>query len=285
MISEATSLGTCPICGSGSKVVGKVSGVPVLTCTACAHSFTASFPPSQSPSSGSISTETEDSFTQRILEVPAHVASRMEELVNARVQRYEELLGTNGSISVLEVGCGSGEYGRIYERKSHRYFGVDLDERVIESGQRRGANIRNVDVMDLVDESYDVIFLSQVLEHITRPTEFLRKLRSLLKSPGVLHLDVPNHLTLAGVPSRLRRGSGPRLGGIDYPHHCMSYTPKSLGTLLQSTGPWKEVDVFTATPDDPVWGQAVVPTSRAKSYYRASTLLHAESLVVAVAVI
>lgn len=60
-----------------------------------------------------------------------------------------------------------------------------------------------------VKRQYDVIFMTQVLEHITHPREMVERLYASLVPGGIPHLDVPNQGTLAGWPSRLLRGSGP----------------------------------------------------------------------------
>jgi SAM-dependent methyltransferase len=125
---------------------------------------------------------------------------------------------------------------------------------------------------------YDVIFMSQVLEHIIRPREVLGKVSSLLKPDGILHLDVPNHNGLAGLPSRVLGGTGSRFGAIEWPHHAIAYNRRSLAELLDHRFVAR---VFTATPDDQLWGQAVVPTIPARLYYAATRALRARSLLVA----
>lgn len=49
--------------------------------------------------------------------------------------------------------------------------------------------------------SFDVICLSQVLEHMNDPTGMLRRVKQFMSIGGsVIHIDVPNHYSLAGLP-------------------------------------------------------------------------------------
>ena len=206
-------------------------------------------------------------------------SDRYRALAANRYHHYSKTLARE-RFSMLEVGCG--EAGMAAEMAAHGvdYQGIDLDPRPIEAAHSRGIETCRVgDVMSYAEEvKFDVIFMSQVLEHITRPRELLAKVGALLKPDGILHLDVPNHSGLAGLPSRVLGGAGNRFGAIDWPHHAIAYNRRSLVELLEHRF---VVRAFTAAPDDRLWGQAVVPTIPARLYYVATRVLRARSLLVA----
>lgn len=197
-----------------------------------------------------------------------------------RHQHYSRLLGRS-SYSLLEIGCGAAGLGPGFVSAGVDYSGLDIDPRPIEAAKARG--VENLHVGDFMGFSsqrkFDVIFMTQVLEHITHPREMIKRIHDSLSPGGVIHLDVPNQRTLAGTPSRLGRGMGTRLGAIDYPHHSIAYTAEPLAQLLREDF---DAEVFSATPNHPVWGQAGVPGPVARAYFACQRVLGGRSLVVAV---
>jgi SAM-dependent methyltransferase len=234
----------------------------------------------ESSSAGAASILTEETFTAQILDIPAAQADRYAVLARARYQRYRHDLG-RPRFRLLEIGCGAAGLAPVLTALGVDYHGIDIDHRPIEAARARGiTGLRVGDFFELPsDGPFDVIALSQVLEHITRPRELMHRIRQSLTPDGILHVDVPNHAALAGLPSRAVGGLGRRLGAIEWPHHSIAYRTASLSRLVSPH--FGSTVVFTAAPDHDVWGQAVVPSVAARIYYRASRLLQARSLLVA----
>jgi SAM-dependent methyltransferase len=273
-------LDACPACGASKRrPVTSMKHGKVVRCAACGLVFCDPLPQIASKSSGESSILTEEAFTARMIRDSPGRSDRYRALADTRYHHYSEMLG-RASFSMLEVGCG--EAGMAAEMGSHGvdYQGIDIDPRPIEAAHSRG--IESCRVGDVLscdeDVQYDVIFMSQVLEHITRPREVLGKISALLKPDGILHLDVPNHDGLAGLPSRVLGGAGNRFGAIEWPHHAIAYNRRCLVELLEHRF---VVRAFTATPDDRLWGQAVVPTISTRLYYAATRALRAQSLLIA----
>lgn len=274
----------CPLCGSKAvirKGTLQHSGASVLRCGHCSHTFAWPFPTSASPSSNDMATESLESFSLGLLNQSEGVKQRQRQLATNRTELYSSLLEAGRTpFRMLEVGCGSGGLGTGFAQLGNEYLGIDIDHRVVEEGQRNGLDVRRLDVMELsLEETFDVIFFTQVLEHILEPTVFLAKVRQHLRPGGILHLDVPNQATLAGWPSIAGMRRGERWGAIEYPHHCMSYSKHSLTHALAQV-PGLASQVFTTTCDHDTWGQAVDPGFVSKAYYRASTVMRSESLLV-----
>ncbi len=111
-----------------------------------------------------------------------------------RVELIEGLTSKNNM--VLDVGCG---YGFVIEsliKKGYNAYGL-------EPSKSRAATIRknlelpilNIDPFGPVPVNhhcYDIITLFQVLEHITRPVEFLQWLSNFRKKGTKLIIEVPN---------------------------------------------------------------------------------------------
>jgi len=104
------------------------------------------------------------------------------------------------AISVLDVGCGNGSQLAIPLANDLRLqiTGIDPDAASIEHGKQLAVSSPNLNficasVEDLrADDHFDVIILSEVLEHLDQPADMLRNAKRLLHSEGVLIVTVPN---------------------------------------------------------------------------------------------
>jgi len=273
-------IGACPVCGGEPRPIGVIAGLRVAECGSCGLCFCVDIPPSVSPSAGDRSTETDECYTQNLLFQSDRKRQRYEELAAHRFAYYRALVGPRPRI--LEVGCGTAGLAQPLTLLGAEYVGVDLDHRVIAHAPTGDdISVFVADVFDMNEHSgFDVVIASQVLEHVIDPVGFASHLASLLRPGGILHLDVPNHASLAGLPSRwCRLGRKARFGGIVPPHHCFSYRSSTLKRLLS---PWFDARVFTADSLDPCFGQ-VGPWSRpAETYFHLSRRLRIGNLLVAI---
>lgn len=104
---------------------------------------------------------------------------------------------------ILDVGCGVGNMLKLIRAKSDDYelVGTDIDQHCLDltnEAVRLEKSIKIDDVMDLFDPAtdagndYDIIVMSHVLEHVTRPYDTVQGLMEMLKPGGHLILAVPN---------------------------------------------------------------------------------------------
>lgn len=85
--------------------------------------------------------------------------------------------------------------------------------------------------VDFGEEKFDLVILSQVLEHIENPQEFIAKIRSTLNKSGVLAIAVPN------VGSFLVRILKYReTGCLWVPEHLFYFSKQGLITLFEEKG-------------------------------------------------
>ena len=80
------------------------------------------------------------------------------------------------SLRILDVGCGNGSQLALpLARTGFRVHGIDTDKRSIEHARRLAHGTDNAEfvcgrVEDLpANETFDVVMLSEVLEHMTNP--------------------------------------------------------------------------------------------------------------------
>lgn len=86
--------------------------------------------------------------------------------------------------TVLDIGCGNGALTYDVAQKAKKVVGIDLNEQNITSARNKfpRENIEYIHgdaLTDLPNEKFDVIILSNVLEHIDKRVEFLTSLKKL----------------------------------------------------------------------------------------------------------
>ena len=89
---------------------------------------------------------------------------------------------------LLDVGCGRKPYRDLFPTKD--YVGLEID--TPENRLRNQADIfYDGNSFPFEDHDFDGIICNQVLEHVFNPDQFVRELRRVLKSRGLLLLTVP----------------------------------------------------------------------------------------------
>jgi len=108
-----------------------------------------------------------------------------------RLMNYHKFFVDNISRTdvVLDIGCGNGALTYDLAKKANMVVGIDLNKKNIQIAKTRysASNIeyRVEDaVIYLPDRNFDVVVLSNVLEHIKNRKEFLEKIKTL--APKIL---------------------------------------------------------------------------------------------------
>lgn len=105
---------------------------------------------------------------------------------------------TADSLRVLDVGCGNGsELALPLARLGFQVTGIDIHEPSIEHARRLGVEFANLSyvcgrVEELEAQPYDVVILSEVLEHLREPRSLLLAGRAHLGGNGIIIITVPN---------------------------------------------------------------------------------------------
>ncbi len=148
--------------------------------------------------------------------------------------QWEELVGSDKSQRILDIGCGFGL--SVYSLRASGYGnaeGVDVDANQIKVAKERGLPCQLVapSADDPFYEAhvgaFDTIMMYDLLEHVPKDAQmpFLRGVRRCLRPNGQLILRVPNALGPAANYQRY----------IDHTHYC-SFTIESLDFVLVNSG-------------------------------------------------
>jgi len=94
---------------------------------------------------------------------------------------------------VLELGPGPGFFARNWLEKhpSTIYNAIETDSSCHASLQEIGVCLMDPDQLHAKGEPFDLIVMSHVLEHISRPIEFISEATKNLRKGGVLFIEVP----------------------------------------------------------------------------------------------
>jgi SAM-dependent methyltransferase len=112
-----------------------------------------------------------------------------------RIAVLEKFTDVAAPIELLEIGSGVGQFLDL-ARSRTRWSSSGIEPGGAQSEYCRGLglNVTNAffDEAELEPESFDVIVSFHVLEHVRSPASFLAKANRLLKTNGILYLEVPN---------------------------------------------------------------------------------------------
>lgn len=108
----------------------------------------------------------------------------------------------NSPLQVADIGCGAATQCLLWAKDNHTVFGLDINERLIELGQKRARDATlNIDLrvgsatkLPWPDESMDICLSPELLEHVADWRTCLSEATRVLKRGGVLYLSTTNKL-------------------------------------------------------------------------------------------
>ena len=97
--------------------------------------------------------------------------------------------------SILDIGSGTGFFLKRAKERGWIINGVEPNKIAAKYSEKIGVPVipdffHNINIKNR--KKYDAINLTQVLEHVNNPIEFLKKCHRLLKSGGIIVIEAPN---------------------------------------------------------------------------------------------
>ena len=158
------------------------------------------------------------------------------------LKRAEELTGGRGRL--LDIGAGRGELLRAAKEMGWSATGIEPSSSFADFATKHsGAEIRRepVESCGFADESFDVVILGAVLEHLYNPDETIKEIARILRTGGALFVDVPNEQGLYFRIGNLYQKARGRKWVVNLaptfsPFHVFGFSPRSLRALLAKHG-------------------------------------------------
>lgn len=94
---------------------------------------------------------------------------------------------------VLDLGAGAGKLPQMsFKAEAARVCGIDPDESVLRNPYLHEARVAGGEEIPYPDESFDVVFADNVLEHLEDPAAVFREIARVLVPGGVFLAKTPN---------------------------------------------------------------------------------------------
>ena len=143
--------------------------------------------------------------------------------------------------SILDVGCGEGTFLQVAKKNGWTINGTELSP----YGAKYATNLLGVGIFcgELYDagfpeNSFDVITMWHVLEHVTDPRGYLTEIQRVLRSDGLLVIAVPNvkNLLMKIAYRIVKRRRMKLFMRGEKEVHLYHFSPQTIKAYLDTTG-------------------------------------------------
>lgn len=145
---------------------------------------------------------------------------------------------------MLDIGCGTGLFLAVAQRRGWEPYGVDdCREATDHARSHFGLDVWDGTFTDFVggQEPFDAITMWDIIEHSRDPVGLLELARAELSPGGVVGISTPNQRSILDVVAGL--GYRATLGALKAPlekfyieQHFLYFTPESLADALRRAG-------------------------------------------------
>lgn len=153
--------------------------------------------------------------------------------------QIDQLIENRTKLNILDLGCGPGSISFYLINKGHNVTGVDLSELAIKSCKET-KKIHNFSKGMFINESvekyilrsrkkFDLIIMSELIEHLTNDKVVLKNIKKLLNKKGKIFITTPS-LKAPLYRMGLMNSFDKRVG------HIRRYSIKSLSIKVKSAG-------------------------------------------------
>ncbi|OIO33032.1 MAG: hypothetical protein COX96_06730 [Candidatus Omnitrophica bacterium CG_4_10_14_0_2_um_filter_44_9] len=218
----------CYICGSGEKSFIKKEGRwDIVECKVCSFVYITPLPDEQFLKL----------HYQQYLPADAVSIAQWRAMMAEIFRRSLNVIESESNYkrgTLLDIGCGYGFFLEKARQKGWRVFGIEPCDHAREYAKSKSLDIEEGNLFDrkYLDETFDVVTLFYVLEHLPEPLRYLKEVYRILKPGGLLLARVPHTtpivkiLRLFGIRNRL----------YDVPSHLSDFSPRTLARALEKTG-------------------------------------------------
>ena len=134
--------------------------------------------------------------------------------------------------SILDVGCGKGEFVWAARNNGYSIKGIELSQEAVSLARTLGLPVEKQSLFsqELDNSSWNVTTMFEVIEHVDQPVLMIQRVTDLLAPGGILYLTTPNYFSL----DRLLLGSK---WNVFHPEHILYFSTKGLVRLVAQYEP------------------------------------------------
>lgn len=151
----------------------------------------------------------------------------------AELIQFGETIRTVDQGTLIEIGCGTGEWLERFSRNGWESTGIEPSASACATAKERGVDVVH-GTEEALDEfeagSFDRLHAFMVLEHTPDPIATLRRLHRVARPDATLCLSVPNF----GHSSRSKYGE--YWHSLHLPRHFHHFTSASIARALDASG-------------------------------------------------
>ncbi|MEO8932952.1 MAG: class I SAM-dependent methyltransferase [Xanthomarina sp.] len=173
-------------------------------------------------------TDSKRNLFERVYHLVRSVSlKRKLKLINSVLATDEEREGSKIK-SLLDIGCGTGDFLQTAQKDHWNVFGIEPNQQAREIANRKTNNaIFDVEqLLKFEKESFDVITLWHVLEHLPNLENQLSTFKDLLKLNGTLIIAVPNYKSFDALYYKSFWAA------FDVPRHLWHFCKESISKLV-----------------------------------------------------
>ena len=130
---------------------------------------------------------------------------------------------------ILDIGAGTGDFLFVAKQNGWRTIGVEPSDKAKAIAKNKGVSFVEK-TSELESNSFDVITMWHVLEHVPDLENQIKELKRLLKPKGTLIIAVPNFKSFDA------KHYGAFWAAYDVPIHFWHFSKKAIKMLFQKEG-------------------------------------------------
>ncbi len=227
----------CPLCHSSrSQIWANLDKYPVAKCLDCSFVFTKNINHDEL-----LKLYQQENYYTEQGGSGFHVTESNSEIIDSSDDSYFKkyrlrpafnLLKDQSKIRYLDIGCSAGHMLQIAKDMGWKAKGIEISPVAVEFGKKQGLDIvqSTVDEYDFSPNSFDLISMFHVLEHVFYPKQELEKIKGALSPEGLLIIEVPN---ISSLPALIRKSTWK---GLLVPYHLWHFNKFTLPKLLGDAG-------------------------------------------------
>jgi 2-polyprenyl-3-methyl-5-hydroxy-6-metoxy-1,4-benzoquinol methylase len=131
--------------------------------------------------------------------------------------------------SLLDIGAGTGEFLNVAKQNGWNVLGVEPNQKAKENAIKKGVPFAE-NTTTLENNSFDVVTMWHVLEHVPDLDFQIKELKRLLKPNGTILIAVPN------FKSYDAKHYGNYWAAYDVPRHLWHFSKTSIKLLFDKQG-------------------------------------------------